>query len=792
MSKGEVAQFPLNAIGQSILRKEDPTLLTGRGRYIADIALPGMLHAAFVRSPFAHAKIIHIDVSEAAALPGVELAWTGADTAQYTQGVAAGQNVEDYVHTHQPAIANDVVHFVGESVAVVVATSRRVAEDALELIDIDYEELPVVADIAAANDASVIANEAVPNNVIHRCVRVAHDVDEPFANAAVVVEDVFYNNRVSASPMETRGCVVRHEWTTGLITFWSATQIPGFLRTMLANFLQIPEHTIEVIIPQVGGGFGQKAHVHVEELVICLCARELSHPVSWIEDRQENLLSATHAKHQINTMGIAVDKDGKFLALKNHATTDSGAYNCFPWSASIEAKIGVGTVTGVYKIPLIHGESLDVTTNKCLIGAYRGVGWTANQTAREVLIDRAARKLGMSPFEIRRRNVIRPEDFPHTNATDLLIHEGSFLESIDVLERMVDYDAFRQRQKEARANGKYIGLGVSIFHELGGIGTRTNSYFGNPVTTYDSSTVRVDPTGTVTVTTSLAASGQGLPTTLAQVAADALGVSVDKVVVRADSTANAYGLGTFASRAAVFGAGSIGRAADVLRTKIKQIAGHMLEVSPEDIVLENDTVHVAGVPSKGMSMAEVAGAIYFAEATHPENFDPTLEATATFDPVDNILANGGHAAIVEVDIDTGIVRVEKVFAVEDCGQMINPMIVEGQMRGGIAQAIGATLLEDLVYDENGQLVTTTFMDYLLPSAADVPDIEIEHLVTPSDLVPGGIKGLGESAMISAPAAVFGAVNDALACLGVAITSGPISPDRVFQALKNAPAEHSGA
>jgi len=785
MLKSDVAQFPLNAIGQSILRKEDPTLLTGRGRYIADIMLPEMLHAAFVRSPFAHAKITHIDVSAAAAIDGVELVWTGADTAKYTQGVSAGQNCENYVHTTQPAIAHEVVHFVGETVAIVVASSRRLAEDAAELIDIDYEELPVVANIEQANEATAIANAAIPNNIIHHHVRVAHDVDDTFANAAVVVEDVFYNNRVSASPMETRGCVVRHEWTTGLITFWSATQIPGFLRTMLANFLQIPEHTIEVITPQVGGGFGQKAHVHVEELIICLCARELSVPVSWIEDRQENLLSATHAKHQINTVAIAADKDGRFLALKNHATTDSGAYNCFPWSASIESKIGIGTCTGVYKIPLVHGESLEVATNKCLIGAYRGVGWSAGQTAREILIDRAARKLNLSPFEIRRRNVVRTEDFPYTNATDLRIHEGTFLETIDSLERMVDYESFRKRQLDARAQGKYLGLGLSIFHELGGIGTRTNSYFGNPVTTYDSSTVRVDPTGTVTVTTALASSGQGLPTTLAQIAADALGVSVDKVVIRAESTANAYGLGTFASRAAVFGAGSIGRAADVLRTKIKQIAGHMLEVSPEDIVLENNTVHVAGVPARGMSMAEVAGAIYFAESTHPENFDPTMEATATFDPADHILANGGHAAIVEVDIETGIVQIEKVFAVEDCGQMINPMIVEGQMRGGIAQAIGATMLEELVHDENAQLVTTTFMDYLLPSAVDVPDIEIEHLTTPSALVPGGIKGLGESAMISAPAAVAGAVNDALDCLGVSLTRGAITPNRIFEALRNA-------
>lgn len=788
MTKDEVVELDLNAVGQSIPRKEDATILTGKGRYIADVNLPGMLHAVFVRSPFAHAKIENIDVSMAAALPGIELIWTGRDTLNHTQGVTAAQRVENYTATTQPAMAHDVVRFVGEAVAVVIAQSRRVAEDAAELIDIDYEELPAVTNIEQARAARHLANEAVPGNLIHHNVRVADDVDPVFAQAHLVVEDVFHNNRVSASPIETRGCVAQYEWTSGLTTFWSATQIPGLLRTMLATFLEIAEHTIEVVTPHVGGGFGQKAHVHVEELVICLVARELSHPVSWIEDRHENLLSATHAKHQLNTMGLALDQNGHFLAFKNHATTDGGAYNCFPWTASVESKISVATITGVYKIPLARAESTDLTTNKCLIGAYRGVGWTAGQIARETLIDRAARELDLSPFEIRRRNVIREEDFPYMSATDLLIHEGSFLESIDRLEHMVDYTAFRERQTAARAAGKYLGLGVSVFHELGGVGSRSNDFFGQPTTTYDSSTVRVDPTGTVTVTTGLVSAGQGLPTTLAQIAADALGVTVDKVVVRSDSTNNAYGLGTFASRAAVFGAGSIGRAAHVLRTKIKQIAGHMLEVSPDDIVLKNNSVHVAGVPTRGMTMAEVAGAIYFAEQTHPKDFDPTLEATASFDPSDNILANGSHAAIVAVDIETGIVRVEKFFAVEDCGQMINPMIVEGQMRGGIAQGIGATLLEELVHDEHGQLMTTTFMDYLLPSAVDVPDIEIEHLKTPSALVPGGIKGLGESAMISAPAAVIGAVNDALACLNIAIVDYPVSPNRVFEALRRAQKE----
>ena len=784
MSKDQVVKIRKHAIGQSILSKESPTLLTGRAAYIADISLPGMLHTAFVRSPFAHAKITNIDVSEAAALDGVELVWTGADALRHTPGITASVDREGFVPTTQPAIAHDVVRYVGETVAVVVAASRRIAEDALELIDIDYDELPVVANITVANTGSAIANDNVPENVYFRNSRVSHDVDDTFANAAVVVDGVFHNNRVSASPIETRGCMARHEWTSGHTTFWSATQMPGILRTMLSMFLEIPEHTIEVITPQVGGGFGQKAHVFPEELVVCLLSRELGQPVSWIEDRQENLLSATHAKHQLNTMALAVDDAGKILAIKNLSTTDSGAYNCLPWTVGIESECGAPIVTSAYKIELAYTETLEVATNKCPIGSYRGVGYTAGHIARENLIDRAARALDMSPFEIRRRNVIRNEDYPYTNATGLVVREGTFLETVNTLERMVGYDDFRERQLAARANGKYLGLGLSIFNEVTGMGTRALNFLDLPITTHDTSTVRVDPTGTVTVTTSLVGAGQSQETTLAQVAADALGVPVDNVVVRSGSTANAQGLGTWASRGAVIGAGSIGRAADVVRDKIKQIAGHMFEVSSADIVLENNAVHVAGVPIKSMSMADVAGAIYFAEATHPDNFDPTLEATATFDPADLVLANGGHAAIVEVDIDTGIVCIEKFFAVEDCGQMINPMVVEGQIRGGIAQAIGSCLLEDLVHDENGQLVTTTLMDYLLPTSVDVPDIEIEHLETPSDLVPGGIKGMGESAMISAPAAVVGAVNDALACRDIFIQQYPISPERVFQELQN--------
>lgn len=785
MSKSDVPDLKANYVGRSVLRKEDKALLTGRAQFIADIELPGMLHAAILRSPFAHARITHVDLEAARALPGVECVWSGADVLALSQGIVSSEDLAGFAATVQPILAHDTVRYSGEAVAVVVADSRRIAEDALELIELDYDELPAVVDVERAMEHDDLANETVPGNIVYRGSRARDDVDDMFASAAVVVRGNFRNSRVSASPMETRGCVARYEWTTGQLTCWTATQMPAFVRTKIAMFCGFAEQNVEVITPSVGGGFGQKAHLHPEELLVCLLARAIQQPVSWIEDRQENLLAATHAKDQINQMALGVDADGRFLALGDRSITDGGAYNCHPWTQTVESQTGTSTLTGVYKIARARDESIAVATNKCPIGAYRGVGWTAVQIAREILIDRAARQLNLSPFEIRRRNVIRPEDFPYTTATGLVVREGTFLETIDALEQMVDYEAFRARQLAARKQGRYLGLGVSVFNEINGVGTRALSYLGAPATTHDTATVRVDPTGKVTVTTPFVTAGQGQATTLAQVAADAFGVPVDDVTVRSGSTGNTYGMGSFASRGAVIGTGSITRAAEIVRKRIRQLAAHLLEASPEDIVLANGAVHVAGVPAKGMPFAEVIGAIYFNDAAHPPGFDPTMEATAAFDPADIILANGGHAVIVDVDIETGIVRVEKSFAVEDCGQMINPMIVEGQIRGGMAQAIGMTLLEEIVYDDNGQLTTTTFMDYLLPTSVDVPDVEIRHFETPSALVPGGVKGMGESAMISAPAAVACAVSDALACLGAQFEKFPLSPQRVFQALVDA-------
>ncbi|PWL25494.1 MAG: xanthine dehydrogenase [Altererythrobacter sp. XM-24bin4] len=783
MGKSEVPEVRPREIGRSVLRREDPAVLSGRARYTADLNLPEMLRIAILRSPLAHARILSVDIGAACALPGVLKVWTGADMLTRCPGLMSNMDLPGFVATAQPILADDVVRFVGEAVAVVVATDQAIAEDALELIDVDYEELPVVADIAGALDADAIANENVPKNCVYTGHRRQDDVAELFADAHCVVSGSFENNRVSAAPMEPRGCIASFDWTSEQLTVWAATQMPSFLKTMLSIHLAFSEDRIEVITPQVGGGFGQKAHVHPEEVLVCALALELGRPIRWIEDRRDNLLAATHAKHQINKMEIALDERGRILAMRNNSFTDGGAYNCLPWTQLVESHVGASTLTGPYRVGALFDESHSLVTNKCPIGAYRGVGWSAGHIARETLIDRAARKLEISPFEIRRRNLVEQADYPYTTPAGLVIREGTFLETLDQLERMVDYPAFRQRQKEALRGGKLLGLGLCVFNEVSGVGTRALSFLHIPVTTHDTASVRVEPTGKITVTTPLVAAGQGHLTTFAQIAADAFGVPLEDVTVWAGSTRNTYGFGTVASRGAVFGAGTIGRAAEAVRVKIRRLAGHLLQTDAQNISISDGRVHVLGDPERGMPLSELAGAAYFADATHPSDFDPALEATAAFDPADIVLANGGHAAIVEIDLQTCIPKVTEMFAVEDCGKMINPMIVEGQIRGGIAQAIGMTLLEELVHDSDGQLTTTTLMDYLMPTSADVPDIQISHLETPSDLVPGGIKGMGESGMISAPAAIVGAVNDALAQLGASLEAFPASPQRIYDALQ---------
>jgi carbon-monoxide dehydrogenase large subunit len=684
-------------------------------------------------------------------------------------------------HTVQPALAAEYVRYVGEPLAVVVAVSRHLAEDAAALIHADLEPLPTVLDpeMAVGSDA---ARCRLPERIVLTQEHSKGDVDGAAAAAALTVSGRFRSGRSAAVPMETRGCIADYDWTTQRLSIWSSTQMPHFFRSKIAVLIGIPEHCVEMGAPDVGGGFGQKAHLFPEELVVPLLARELGRPVKWIEDRRENLMTATHAKHQLNEMELAFDRRGRIVSLRQKVIGDAGAYNAFPWTCLVEAMSATRAVTSVYDIENLETQFAAVLTNKVPIGAYRGVGWQAPQIARECLVDQGARTLGLSPFEIRKRSVVKPEQFPYTAATGLRFPEGSYLESIEALENALNYNEFREQQNQEREFGRYLGLGVSAFNEVTGYGTLSAHSSGYPITTHDSSTVRMEPSGKVTVFTSLASQGQGHQTTFAQIAADALGVPIEDVIVRSGESRQSYGMGTWGSRAVVIGSGSILLAAQPIRRKLVQTAAHLLEASEDDLELSNGRIEVRGSPDRGMAIGEVAGVIYFAAGMRPPGLDPTLESTSAYDPADEVMANGAHMVILEVDPETGLVKIERYVAVEDCGAMVNPTIVEGQLRGGIAQAIGAALLEEMIYDNEGQLLTTTFMDYLIPTASEVPSIEIIHLETPSKVTAGGVKGMGESAMIAAPAALLAAINDAIEPLGAFMTDTPATPDRILAAI----------
>ncbi|WP_460787304.1 xanthine dehydrogenase family protein molybdopterin-binding subunit [Nocardioides maradonensis] len=770
------------SIGTRVLRSEDPRLLSGRGQFLADVTLPGELHVAFVRSPVAHARITSIDVSGALDLPGVFLAWTGADALQHSEGLVGEFAVEGCNPTTMPLLAHDELCYVGEPVAVVVAESRYVAEDAAERVEWDFEELPAVVGADAAVAVEAVANGQLPDNVGLSGGDTHGDVVGAFDAAETVVQGRFYTCRVSAAPMETRGVIATYDWASRQLKVWTGTQMPHYLRYCLTAYLGFPEQGIEVITPDTGGGFGQKAHVYVEEMLLPLLAREVDRPVKWVEDRRENLMAGTHAHEQYVDISYALDGGGRITAVRTHALGDGGAYHQPPWSMAVEPWCAaVMTPSGMYDVPAAEYSYKAVATNKTPVGAYRGVGYMAGTLARECLADDAARALGMSPFDFRRLNVVR--DFPWTNAQGIVYDEGSWLETIDSLERMVDYPAFLERQAKARAEGRYLGLGLSCFVESSGESTATSQKHGLGDVYHDTATVRMDPNGTATVTIGLTAQGQGLATTMAQMAADTLGIAVEDVTVHtATSTSHAYGSGTVGSRGAVIAGGAVARAAGVIREKVRIVAANLLEAAVDDIELADGKASVVGAPDSALPISDVATSIYFDMSSWPDDFDPTLEATLAYDAARPMFSNGGHAMIVEIDPDTGFIRFEKVFSVEDCGTVINPNIVEGQIRGGVVQGIGAAVFEELAYDESGQLLATTFLDYGLPTMDVSPPFEIHHLETPSSHTASGVKGMGESGLIASPAAVLNAVNDALVPFGVVLRDLPLTPEKIHRAI----------
>lgn len=778
---------PPQYVGARVLRTEDPKFLTGRARYTDDVVLPRMVEAAFLRSPHAHARILGIDTSRARELDGVLGVYTGKDLNEIVGQFTATVPGRDDVHPNvQEMLPTDKARFVGDAIAVVVATSRYVAEDAVDLIDVDWEPLPAVVDPEAAleSDAPVIHESLGHNNFAHIEYRKG-EVDRLFAEADHVFSKRFHAGRFTPAPLETRGVVADYNVASDELTVWTSSQTPHLVRSLIAPPLHLSETRIRVIADAVGGGFGEKCHVFKEEVIVPALSKLVGRPVKWIEDRYENLAASVHSKEVISYLDIACTKEGKFLAFRARYIGANGAYQAYPWTALVDAMTTAAALPNLYAIQAVE-YSIDCPyTNRCMIGAYRAVGRTPGTSARETLIDDIARALDIDPVELRLRNTIPNE--PYVSLTGARYDAGTYRECIERAREMVGYDSFRERQRLLRESGRYIGIGFVAAVEPTAWGSDTAKVNGYPAgEIFDAATVTVEPDGSVSVTCGLHNHGQGIETSLAQVAADELGVRLESVrVTMGDTAAAPYGFGTHSSRAAVVGGGSVMRACRDVKEKMAKMAASLTEVSPEDIEWYDGVASVKGVPTKSVTVAEVAAHAYYGGRARPEGLEPALTATRSYDPLET-WPNNCVVAEVEVDVETGRVQVTKFWSVEDCGVILNPMIVEGQTVGAIAQGIGGALLEDLVYDaESGQFLAGSLMDYLYPSATEVPPVEIDHLETPSPVTEGGIKGMGEGGLSVAPAAVLNAVADALGPFDITIDRSPIDPNTLLSMIRTA-------
>ncbi|MFP6781056.1 MAG: xanthine dehydrogenase family protein molybdopterin-binding subunit [Gammaproteobacteria bacterium] len=773
-------------IGVARKRTEDPQILMGQAKYVDDIKIPGTLEVAFLRSTHAHARIVEIRSEVAKQHPDCHRLVTA-------QEFSAGATTF-FPNTRgtlkpvvMPFIAKDKVRFVGEIIAVVVAPTRYIAEDIVDLIEVEYENLPAYSDVedAMQNDATLI-HEELGTNIYYSDSYTSGDVDKAFADADLVVSEKVATGRTSAAPMETRGVMATWGWDDTL-TVWSSTQMPYPLRTSIAANLSIPEQIIRVVAPTVGGGFGQKAHFFPEEFILPWLAKEFKQPVKWIEDRREHLLSASHAKQCTIYMDIAFKSDGIMTGMKVKNIGDSGAYSQYPWSGLIESVAANNGAPGAFTFPTISFETVVCLTNKMSTGAYRGVGWSAGCYAREMVLTKAARLLGLDIVDLYRKNFIKADEFPYITATQQTYDSGDYHK---VLDKCLELSNYTQLKSEPRkmSNGKLRGIGVAFFVEQTNWGSRSAAESGFPATLHDTTTVEMDPSGKVTIKSGQFSHGQGLKTTLAQVAAETLGVPFEDVkVVDGDTATGAYGMGTFASRSAVIGGGTVIRAANDVRNKLLKIAAHVMEANDQDLTIDEGKIYVKGSPERSMTVAEIAYITYFDRFTRPDEdeIEPTLSATRHYDPP-AAYANGSHAVAIELDPETGLIDIKRIVAVEDCGNMINPKIVDGQMRGGASQGIGMGLLESLDYDESGQLKNASFMDFLIPNAMTLPDIECAHIVTPSPYTEGGFKGAGEAAMLSIHIALSNALADALSdhegTLVPMVT--PIGPQEVINLINN--------
>ena len=768
--------------GTSVPRMEDRALLTGRGRFVDDLKVADALHMVMVRSPHAHARVGDIDLGAARALPGVRAVLAYADLPQSLRAqpiplvhpnAAIKQGFLPYV------LAKDEVCYVGEPVAVVVAESRHIAEDAAELVEVDYTPLPAISDCRdAVRPGAPLAHSGAASNIAARVPFKFGDIEAAFRGAPVVVKESLFQHRGGAFSMECRAGLAQYDAMQDLYTVHLATQVPHQTKRFYMDLLELADNQIRVIAPDIGGGFGPKAPFYPEYALLPVFARSLGRPVKWIEDRYENFVATFQERDQYWEVELALDADGKIRGLRGSFIHDGGAY--LPRGLIVQW-ISSTTVPGPYVMPAFSMEMTSAITNRVPTTAVRGAGRPQAVFVMERLMDRAAQALGLDRAEIRRRNFVRPEQMPYAvglvyrDGKPVTYDSGDYPACQAMALARIDYAGFRQRQENARAQGRYIGIGIGSYVEGTGLGP------------YEAVTVRVATTGKIFLYSGAAPQGQSHHTMLAQVAADQFGIDPNEItVVTGDTAGTALGVGTFAARTAVNAGSSAHVAATEVRRKILAIAAAQMEVAEKDLELKDGYVGVRGVPGMRRSLREIAVvAAGIPGYSLPEGVSAGLEHTATFSPAQSTYSNGSHAAEVEVDIETGHVRILRYVAADDCGHVINPMVVHGQIVGGVAHGIGNALFEHMRYDADGQPLTTHFGDYLLPHAADIPRVEVLHMESPTPLNPLGVKGAGEGGTLPAIATIIGAVEDALSPFGVKIAEAPLTPQRIVELLGDA-------
>ena len=776
-------------VGQALRRKEDPRMITGRGRYVDDISVPGTLWLSFVRSPEAHARIVSIDTSAAAARDDVVAVFTADDLAGDLAApmamVWSPPGVEIKTPENWP-LKRGEVKCVGDAVAAVVGTDRYSVADAAEEVIVEYDPLPVVVDPEKAlEDGSPLVWEQFGTNKTHEFKLSGGDVDAALAEADVVVEQRIVNHRTAGAAIEPRGVLADPRGDN--FTVYSSTQVPHIARFVLSLLTGIPEDRLRIISPDVGGGFGSKLQVYPEEVLTLVLAKRLGQPVKWIETRSENMMAAHHGRDQINYITLGAKRDGTVTGCRARIIADLGAYQLL--LTPFIPELGFPVMGGCYKFPAIDLTFEGVFTNKFCTDAIRGAGRPEATYWIELTMDKLAAELGMDPLELRRKNFIGKDEFPYTTALGITYDSGDYHGALDRLLQHFDLDAFRREQAELRERGIYRGVGFSTWVEVCGLAPSRAvgpQGVGLQAAFWESAMVRVHPTGSATVYTGTSPHGQGLDTSFAQIAADRLGIDPQQIeVIHGDTDQGPWGWDTYGSRSLAVGGEAVARAAEKVQAKAKRICAALLEAAPEDVELVDGKFQIRGSPDKFKAMAEIAGAAHVPPQELPTDIEPGLEETSMYDPENFVFPFGAHACVVDVDAETGKTRVVRYVAVDDCGPAINPMLIDGQIHGGVTHAIGQALYEQVHYDDQGQLVTGTFVDYAIPTAAELPSFETDRTETPSPVNSLGVKGIGEAGTIAATPAVTAAVLDALAPFGVKWVDMPLTPKRVWDAIQSA-------